>query len=287
MKHNTTVIRPALIMIPLALALLFSACNLPANNPITAPTATLPAPSQPTAEATIEAVTPPTAAVEPTSVEGSLPSASLDVSGVAQGVASQVVAAVPPGPDTPWWEIMPEYTLLTLEGYPVAEHLMQPQVFVYPVEELGVSAAAREAAESLQALLQDRQLGDSLPYLPLYNQVQMMHAQPQYLGFKNGDGVRYLTEYAQGIVPINNRELLYTYQGLTADGKYYLAVVLPVNLPGLPANPDITGDLPADFMNDYSQYKADTVAMLDQQPANAFTPDLSRLDMMVQSIEIK
>ena len=46
-----------------------------------------------------------------------------------------------------------------------------------------------------------------------------MHSQVQYLDFKNGTGVRYLTQFDQGILPINNYELVYTYQGLTSDGK--------------------------------------------------------------------
>ena len=68
-----------------------------------------------------------------------------------------------------------------------------------------------------------------MPFLPLFNAAQVMHTHLQYLDFKNGQGLRYLTEFDQGIIPINNYELIYTYQGLTGDGKYYVAAVLPVN----------------------------------------------------------
>jgi hypothetical protein len=198
-----------------------------------------------------------------------------------------VIAAVPPGTDRPWWEAMPQHTLLALQGYPIANHLVKPQIFVYPVKDLRVNEAAGQVAASLQTLLQNRQAGETMPYLPLYNAAQVMHAQVQYLDFKSGKGVRFLTQFDQAPLPINNHELLYTFQGLTGDGKYYVAAVLPVNLPGLPANEHVTDDLPPDFMNSFLEYLADTVHLLDQQPAGAYTPDLSKLDALMQSIEIK
>ncbi len=212
---------------------------------------------------------------------------TLDVGSVAQDVFTELVAAVPPSEDSPWWETMPEYTQLNLQGYPVANHRMEPQIFVYPVKDLGVNEVAGKAAENLQKLLQSQQVGQEMPYLPLYNDAQIMHAQVKYLDFKNGNGVRYLIEFAQGVVPINNRGLLYTYQGLTADGGYYVAAVLPVNLSVLPADENDGANLPSSFTDNFTAYMEDTVNMLEQQPAGDFTPDLSKLDAMMQSIEIK
>jgi hypothetical protein len=211
---------------------------------------------------------------------------TVDVRGVAQRFTSQVVAAVPVSADAPWWQVMPQYTLLTLEGYPISNRVT-PQIYIYPVKDLGVNQTAQQAAQDLQVLLQSRQTGETLPCLPLLGDVQMMHAQVQYLDFQNGKGVRFLTQYANGIVPINNHELFYAYQGLTDDGLYYVAVVLAVNLPGLPADATAMDGLPTDFMANYLQYKADTVGMLDQQPASAYSPDLSTLDAMMQSMVIK
>ena len=41
---------------------------------------------------------------------------AVDLSGVAQDLTAQVIDAVPPSEDAPWWAAMPEYTLLTLQG---------------------------------------------------------------------------------------------------------------------------------------------------------------------------
>jgi hypothetical protein len=213
---------------------------------------------------------------------------TLDAGGAAQTISSQVVAALQSGEGGPWWGPMPQHTLLTLEGYPITNHLMKAQIFVYPAEELpAANEQAGKIAADLQALLQGGQAGQALPFLPLYNAAQVMHAQVKDLDFKNGRGVRFLTQYDQAFLPINNHELIYTYQGLTGDGRYYVAAVLPVNLAGLPANENDLEDLPAEFASDFPQYLSATAGMLDQQPPAAFTPGLSELDAMMESLEIQ
>ena len=88
-------------------------------------------------------------------------------------------------------------------------------------------------------------------------------------------------------MPINNYELIYTYQGLTSDGKYYVAAVLPVNHPSLPADGKVTGKEPPEFTSDFPTYLANVVKALNPQAANTFTPDLTQLDAMMSSLEIK
>jgi hypothetical protein len=258
--------------------LFLSACNLSTSAPTQAP---VEVPTEPVA----------TSAPTETPLEAAgqgLTAVTLDVSGVAQDFTSEVIDPVPASVDHPWWEVMPEYTLLTLNGYPTPDHLLKTQIFVFPVEGLMMNEAAGGIVGNLQALLQSQEAGDKLPYLPPYNAAQVMHTQVKYLDFKNGKGVRYLTQFDQAPLPINNHELHYTFQGLTSDGKYYVAAVLPVNLPALPMDESV--DLenpPANLVEDFPTYLSDTVNMLSGQPAGAFTPDLSALDAMIMSIEIK
>ena len=257
MKTNTV------LLTLLALMLALTACNQPTSVPI------------------------PTATTEPVPANlGTIP-VTVDISGMAQSVTSEVVPAVPASASGPMSAVMPEYTLLTLQGYAVAKSAHTPQILVIRVSDLGVNATAAKAAADLQTLLQNQQAGVTLPYLPIYNEKQMLHAQVKFLDFRNGKGVRFVTEWSQGLIPVNNRQLIYTFQGLTSDGKYFVAVVLPLNLAELPADEMSTSGLPADFPNNYTQYLSDTAARLDQQAAGAFTPDLSKLDAMMQSIEVK
>ena len=207
---------------------------------------------------------------------------------MATGLQIETVAAAPANADAPFWEVLPEYTRATLQGYPIGSHLMKPQIFVYPVEDLGkVNEGAGKIAATLQTLLQSPQEIPNLPFLPLFNASQVMHAQTQYLDFKNGQGLRYLTEFDQGILPINNYELIYTYQGLTNDGKYYVAAVLPVNHPSLPADEKVTGNEPPEFTSDFPAYLANVGKALSSQAADTFTPNLTQLDAIMSSLEIK
>jgi hypothetical protein len=251
-------------------------------------TTTLPNPSATSAPlATLEPANTlaPTIMAVPTS-DGSL-NFSLDTSGLAVGFQTETIAAVSSSGNAPYWEVLPEYILVTLQDYPISSHLMKPQIFIYPVKELGeVNEGAGKIVASLQLLLQSPQEIETMPFLPLFNSKQMIHAHLQYLDFKNGQGLRYLTWFSQGIVPVNNDELIYTYQGLTSDGKYYVAAVLPVNHPSLPADGTVTRNEPSEFTSDYPTYLANVVKSLNPQSASTFTPDLTQLDAMMSSLEI-
>jgi hypothetical protein len=240
----------------------------------------------------------PMATLEPTATKAPVataipapagaPQLSLDAGSMATGFHTETVAAVSASDNAPFWEVLPEYTRVTLQGYPISNHLMQPQLFIYPVKDLGkVNEAAGQIAASLETLIQSPREATPLPFLPLFNAVQVVHTHLQPLDFKGGRGLRYLTQLDQGPVPINNYEMIYTYQGLTNDGKYYVASMLPVTHPSLPVDGKVTGKEPQEFTADFPTYLANVVKALSPQAANTFTPDLTQLDAMMSSLEIK
>jgi hypothetical protein len=213
---------------------------------------------------------------------------SMNINGVAQNYTIESVEAVPESADVPSWGVMPAHTILSLTGYPIQNHLMTPLIFIYPAAELGkYNEGAGLKANNLKTLLQDHKEGKSLPFLPLFNAAQVMHAQMKYLDFKNGKGVRFLTQFDQAPLPINNHELFYTFQGLSNDGKYYVAAILPVNLASLPADERVNEKDMDAYMKNFMANLNATVASLNQQTDSAFSPDLGKLDAMMQSIEIK
>ena len=265
----------------LAIVFLLSAC-IPANTPQLLSTVT------PVVQATYQ----PAATNEPPVMASPTAAASihltLDSTGIATNLQTETVAAITASDNAPYWQVMPAYTRVTLQGYPITNQLNQPQIFIYPVKEL--EQANKEAGKmvaSLQTLIGAPQEIPEMPFLPLLNTKQVMHTQLQYLDFKNGHGLRYLTQYDQAQLPINNRELFYTYQGLTSDGKYYVAAVLPVTHPSLPADEKVTGNEPAEFTSDFPAYLANLTKTLNVQSPDTFTPDLTRLDAMMSTIEIQ
>ena len=261
--------------------MLLAACqqvSTPTSLPTVQPTATM-LPAQPPTQPS--ATQPPAQATKPAaSTSGPI---TLDLAGIAQSMTVETVAAVPASPDKPRTEVMPQYRRVTLQGYPVSNHRMQPQIFIFPAGDLAsANENAGKAAADLQALLQSRQAGDKLPFLPLDSSLQVMHARVEYLDFKNGKGVAFLTQYNNGIVPINNMQLIYTFQGLTSDGKTYIAAVLPITQADLPATDQASSIAGAEFQ----AAQAKTIAALEQQPGGSFTPDLAKLKAMIQSIAI-
>lgn len=229
---------------------------------------------------------PGTEATRVSSPDGS-PNISLDTSSLATGFQVERIAAADPAEGSPFWQKLPEHAVLTLEGFPIRDHIFEAKIYIYPLEELEMlNDGAAQITASLKSLLESPQELPTMPFLPLINQTQVMHAHVQTLNFRNGQGMRYLTEYSQGIVPINNQELIYTYQGLTSDGKYYVAAVLPVNHPSLPAAGTVTGNQAPEFASDYLSYLANMANEINSQAANTFTPDLTQLDNMMTSLEI-
>jgi hypothetical protein len=188
--------------------------------------------------------------------------------------------------------IHPEYTLVTLKNYPWSDSTIKPEIYVYPVKQYGelLPDLIPALVADLKSLISGGNAGaKELPLLPVFNSAQMFSSQFAVASFKNGKGIRFLTQYAQGIVPVNSQELFYTFQGLSADGQTWISAILPVSNPILPRdakNPP-NGQSMEEFARNYLAYKSDIVAKLNEQPAGSFTPDLAVLDELVKSISVK
>ncbi len=268
--NTTRSFRTLLFILSVALALLLSACG-PAL-----PTST-PAPTQPP----VSTVLPP---AQPTAV--STGDVTVDSSALAQKFSLETMPAVP-NTGGPFWEAVPEYRILTLQGYPVADHQRKPQIFIFPVADLvAANENMAKVAADMQTLLQTRQTDLQIPFLPLLQEAQVMHAQLQFLDFKSGSGVRFLTQLGTGLASINNYELFYAFQGLTSDGKFYISAILPVTNPVLSPKPIVIGEL-VNSLEEYRVYLSDMIALLNGQPVDKFTPDLHVLDALIGSIEVK
>ena len=98
--------------------------------------------------------------------------------------------------------------------------------------------------------------------------------------------MRFVTAYAQAPFPVTNRQLLYQFVGLTADGRYAVAARFPITAPVLPDDIDNdTFDFDA-FMATFNDTMSQTLVSLDGLPASGYTPDLTRLDALMQSIRV-
>jgi hypothetical protein len=292
--------RTCLVLAVVALVVLLLACCLLAGvgawnylspagatpTPTTLSVAAAPLPQATAAEpaATASAEEPGMKAVDFANVHFSYPA----------DLAAEVVPESAPAytdPNGPTWELVPQHTLFNFVGYPLhPEAFHEPRLYVYPVDEYrAISPDIGAVIDDLRAFLerQPAQLGpdETIPFLPVFNAAQVLQADLAYLEFQDGRGVRFLTQYAQNIYPVNNRDLFYTFQGLTHDGRYYLAAILPVTNPILDNADTITID--DNFINNFSQYIASTEEDLSAQPPESFTPNLDWLDEMLRSFRIE
>jgi hypothetical protein len=288
------------------LAALLIGCATPQGND--APTA-----GAPVAEA---AATPalPQSVPDESTADSSQPSpppatAAADVAGVEQyGVSFQVDPSLAAAAqarigdavtdyDTSY-ALLPQHLLFTFaDSYAEREPFTRrhelnwlplPQIIVYPAD---AYAALQEGVgpqiAQLQTLLAERPPapGGTLPFLPLLNAAQVLHSGLAYLDFANGAGVRYVTTFSQAASPITSQDLLYTFQGLTDDGRYYVTAVFPVTTTHLPDSLEVD-DWDA-FSAEFPTYLGQTKATLDELSAADFTPDLTLLDALMSSLRVK
>ena len=286
--------RPAIFL--LCLALLMFACTITTTStpppatvlpPVTLPPATEP----PTATEPPVATEPPTATQPPapvTNVTCNELRLYLDAA-LASGYNCQTI---PEAIGQGFFDI-PQYTQLALQGYTLSDRFHQPQIHVYPVQRFTELAPdlVNSDLSSLQALLGGGPQGDSLPLLNVnvFGAGQVFHAQYNLLAFGSGNGIRFLSEYAQYYDPINNHDLFYTFQGLISDGKYWVSAILPISNPNLPEGPRPLpgGQTDEQFSNNYPTYIVDMTNQVNSWTADSFVPSLTALDQLMRSILIQ
>ncbi len=144
-----------------------------------------------------------------------------------------------------------------------------------------------EAASKLRKLLArhpakfkfDKELYD----LPFNNAAGTVQSKVQYLNFKTGKGIFFLTQYSQDAVPtpVNNEELTCDFQGLSNDGKYYVAARFAITHPSLPKGIDSTKPPAVDQAGNYMKKQE---RLLNRLADGSFQPSLTRLKSLLASI---
>jgi hypothetical protein len=126
--------------------------------------------------------------------------------------------------------------------------------------------------------------GDSLPFLPVFPAAQVIRARAQYVETPQLAGIAYVTAYRQDVSPFAAGDFWYTFQGLSADGSWYVAVDFVVDASMFPA--EVTAKEANRIANGkrYTQYLGESIQRLNGAAADAFTPPLTSIDALVRSI---
>jgi hypothetical protein len=217
-------------------------------------------------------------------------------SSVADGASGQDYPPVT-DEDAAYWEKTPGHLQVSLNDYYILQgKFHQPQIYVYPaMPYVEQSPAAFESMHRLRNVMDPVSplTPDQLPNVPFFNATQVFASNIQDVSFQNGEGVRFLAEYAQYFAPVNNHELVYHFQGFSADGEYYIVAILPITAPVLAETSDAGAVVPPggvtypdidDPNADIQGYYTSIADLLNNTPPEAFTPSISQLDALIQSM---
>jgi hypothetical protein len=125
----------------------------------------------------------------------------------------------------------------------------------------------------------------ALPFMPVLNATQVFRAHPAALNFERVNGIEYYTYYSQAAEPIIEGQIMYAYQGITADRQYYLSFSIYVEMGLLETK--IADDINWDtFTANYKQYLQETYAAINDADPATFAPTPDALHSFIQSITI-
>jgi heat shock protein HslJ len=166
---------------------------------------------------------------------------------------------------------------------------------VYQTADFAAYADAQVELQQLQTLITDRAdlapfmavdttvAPNELPFMPQMPASQVIRARAQYVETPAVRGISYVTVFRQDVSPFVSSEFVYTFQGLSIDGAHYISAIFRVNASVFPA------DIPADFDMDtfnatFNDYLVESVDQLNQAGLETFTPSLTTIDALIQSI---
>jgi hypothetical protein len=204
---------------------------------------------------------------------------------------------------------VPKHLAFTLVGYrapqPENSFYLSPSIRIYPIAEfrkvLAISPYLQTfdtEVRSLQKLLGKKPASwqGKIPYLPYVDATQSFHAHLKYIKFKGGQGVGSVVRYDTENSLVQDRQLAYTFQGITNNGRYYISATFPIAAPSLnfPKDGSITlhegYHLPSSVSLSYQQEKKYQVYLkrmrnkLEKMPAEKYAPNLELLEELVGSL---
>ncbi len=197
--------------------------------------------------------------------------------------------ALPGGADAPYVEFLFTHDETTPESlfevggirlYRIAD--TTPYGYMTPqINGVNVLLSGRVALEQFMQTNPDAN-NYVLPFLPVMPAAQVIRARVGLLQLDTVGGISYVTAYRQDASPFTATEFLYTFQGISTDGQYYVSAVFRLNTELFPA------EIPADFDMDafiagIQDYFAESISTLNAAAPDDFTPSLDTLDALFAS----
>jgi hypothetical protein len=193
--------------------------------------------------------------------------------------------------------------LLTVAGADDLNRYYQT-ISLLPVSDITEEAPlAFESLEKLQAMLVDRpDLSGPLmeitepdqphaevffPLDPLFlGAARTLISSAHYVTLQNGEGVAFVTMYAQDLLPVNNDALFYNVIALANEGQTMVVMRLPIRTESAIDHYE-DFDFAFDWETRFRAYMAEQTDMLNALESDDWTPSLDDLDAIVASLYVK
>jgi hypothetical protein len=209
-------------------------------------------------------------------------SVTFDAGPLAKTLHPSVIPETPNNFDEPpFMNGEPEHLRVSFDRDKISDYGadLQRQLLVYPVAAYAQLFKGKEKVEFaktvslLKTIVSKRTAAGfkELPMLPAVEAYELFHNHVKILDYKDGSGVAFIACYAQDEAPIKNGDFFYSYQGLSRDNKYYISLTYPVK---------------ANKLKDNMPLKT-SVKLLSNLQDKEFTPSLSEIDKMIESLSIK
>lgn len=160
--------------------------------------------------------------------------------------------------------------------------------------------AMQQEIKGLKDVLKDSlsRLDGQIPHLPFEDASNDFYVRARHFNFLNGKGILFVTHLSHGAALVSNRNLIYRYEGITDDGKYYVTAETPVSVDFLPySSPDRFEGFTYENLFEtyrrpeakrrYDDYIKSITDRLKKLEPTDYRPNLEKFDSMIASLRIK
>ena len=152
-------------------------------------------------------------------------------------------------------------------------------------------AITQISLDELRTQLDERPTEPYLTGLPWVGAARFINADPAYVNFQNGIGIRALVQYTQSGSPVVDGELLYQFVGLTDDREYLVHAAFALDSSLISADADRDTDFNFNAYVEYQifsdhAFQDNLSVLLSTAPDNTFTPRLSDVDTFIKSLRV-
>jgi hypothetical protein len=200
--------------------------------------------------------------------------------------------------------VAPEHVLFEFE---FGREYSKAQIAVYPLSEFpnaysvspDMVAYIKKDIERLRRVLKDPsyRLNGDIPHLPYADVSRFFSVRVRDLDFQNGDGIIFVTHWSHGADLVSNRNLLYRFEGITSDGRYYVTAETPVSVAFLPDDPTdefegyayknlFEGLNSKEAMARIKKYRESITTRLEKLNSNDFGPALEKFEAIISSLRV-